>query len=54
MHPQVIGRGARMLLLQGLIEHIKDKPGVTFGTCAEYVAKWRVGKTPSLPADAAI
>jgi hypothetical protein len=28
-----------MLLLQGLIEHIKDKPGVTFGTCAEYVAK---------------
>jgi peptidoglycan/xylan/chitin deacetylase (PgdA/CDA1 family) len=52
MHPQVIGRGARMLLLQGLIEHIKDKPGVTFGTCAEYVAKWRVGKSPSLPADA--
>jgi peptidoglycan/xylan/chitin deacetylase (PgdA/CDA1 family) len=54
MHPQVVGRGARMLLLQGLIEHVKDKPGVTFGTCAEYVAKWRVGKTPSLPADAAI
>jgi hypothetical protein len=52
MHPQVIGRGARMLLLQGLIERIKDKPGVTFGTCAEYVAKWRVGKSPSLPADA--
>ena len=54
MHPQVIGRGARMLLLQGLIEHIKDKPGVTFGTCAEYVAKWLVGKSPSLPADAAV
>lgn len=53
MHPQVIGRGARMLLLEGLIEHVKDKPGVTFSTCADYVAKWRVGKTPCLPADAA-
>lgn len=52
-HPQVIGRGARMVLLQGLIEHVKDRPGVKFGTLAEYVAKWRIGKTPCLPADAA-
>jgi peptidoglycan/xylan/chitin deacetylase (PgdA/CDA1 family) len=53
MHPQTIGRGARMLLLEGLIQHAKGKDGVTFSTCADYAAKWRVGKTPSLPADAA-
>lgn len=53
MHPQTIGRGARMLILEGLIDHIQGKRGVTFGTLAEYTAKWRVGKTPSLPADAA-
>lgn len=52
MHPQVIGRGARMLLLEGLIAHVKDKEGVSFGTCANYVARWRIGKTPSLPPDA--
>jgi peptidoglycan/xylan/chitin deacetylase (PgdA/CDA1 family) len=53
MHPQVIGRGARMLVLRGLIEHVAGKAGVTFGSCAEYAAKWRAGKTPSLPPDAA-
>jgi len=53
MHPQTIGRGSRMLILEGLIDHIQGKSGVTFGTLAEYAAKWRVGKTPSLPADAA-
>ena len=53
MHPQTIGRGARMLVLEGLIKHIKAKRGVKFGTCADYAEKWRVGKTPSLPRDAA-
>jgi peptidoglycan/xylan/chitin deacetylase (PgdA/CDA1 family) len=53
MHPQTIGRGARLLILEKLIEHIKGKDGVTFGTLGEYAAKWRAGKTPSLPADAA-
>lgn len=53
MHPQVTGRGARMQLLEGLIRHISGKPGVTFGTCSDYVNKWRIGKTPALPRDAA-
>lgn len=53
MHPQTIGRGARMLVLEGLIDHIKGKSGVTFGTCSDYAEQWRVGKTPSLPRDAA-
>lgn len=54
MHPQTIGRGARMLVLEGLIDHIQGKSGVVFGTCADYAEKWRVGKTPSLPRDAAV
>lgn len=54
MHPQTIGRGARMLVLEGLIEHIQGKSGVVFGPCADYAEKWRRGKTPSLPRDAAV
>lgn len=53
MHPQVTGRGARMQLLEGLIRHIAGKPGVTFGTCSDYVETWRIDKTPVLPRDAA-
>lgn len=52
MHPQVIGRAHRMLILEQFIEHVKDKPGVTFTTMADYARKWRVGKTPSLPVEA--
>jgi peptidoglycan/xylan/chitin deacetylase (PgdA/CDA1 family) len=53
MHPQVIGRGHRMLLLEQFIEHVKDKPGVTFTTMRDYARKWREGKTPCLPPEAA-
>lgn len=53
MHPQTIGRGARLIVLEELIEHIKNKPGVTFGPLADYAKKWRKGKSPSLPTDAA-
>jgi peptidoglycan/xylan/chitin deacetylase (PgdA/CDA1 family) len=53
MHPQTIGRGSRLLVLEKLIEYIQGKSGVTFGPLADYAAKWRVGKSPSLPVDAA-
>jgi hypothetical protein len=48
MHPQVIGRAHRLLLLEGIIEHVKDKPGVHFTTMIDYCRKWKSGKTPSL------
>ncbi len=48
-HPQVIGRGHRMVLLEGLIDHIKGREDVHFTTCADYAEQWRAGKTPSLP-----
>lgn len=52
MHPQVIGRGHRMLLLEEFIEYAQSKPGVKFTTMTDYARRWRAGKTPSLPADA--
>ncbi|SDB58456.1 polysaccharide deacetylase family protein [Bauldia litoralis] len=52
MHPQVIGRGHRMLFLEEFIKYVEDKPGVSFTTIRDYVRDWRVGKSPSLPADA--
>jgi peptidoglycan/xylan/chitin deacetylase (PgdA/CDA1 family) len=39
MHPHVIGHRSRIALLDRLVEYMKSKPGVWFGTHAE-VAKW--------------
>ena len=35
MHPQVIGRGHRMLMLERLIGHIQSHPAIEFGTLLE-------------------
>ncbi|WP_116134192.1 polysaccharide deacetylase [Tropicimonas sp. IMCC34043] len=52
MHPQVIGRGHRMIVLEQFIDYVKSKPGVKFTTMTDYARKWRKDKTPSLPMDA--
>jgi len=39
MHPHVIGPRSRIVALEGLIEHIKGRPGVWFGT-HEDAARW--------------
>lgn len=41
LHPQVIGRGHRMLLLERLIDHFKRQDGVTFESLGEYARRWR-------------
>ncbi len=41
MHPQVIGRGHRLLMLERLIEHIRARDGVEFATMAEAVLTWK-------------
>jgi peptidoglycan/xylan/chitin deacetylase (PgdA/CDA1 family) len=41
MHPQVIGRGHRMLMLEELIDRIAAVPGVAFTTIGEVAAGWR-------------
>ncbi len=51
MHPQVIGRGHRIVMLERFIRHASSLPGVSFTTLADYVREWRRGKQPELPPD---
>jgi peptidoglycan-N-acetylglucosamine deacetylase len=41
MHPQVIGRGHRLLMLERLVRHIRSHRGVRFATMGETAAEWR-------------
>ena len=41
MHPQVIGRGHRILMLEQLIEYMKGHEGVTFKTMSQVAAEWK-------------
>ena len=52
MHPQVIGRGHRILFLERFIRHMAGHPGVTFTTIGDFVRDWRKGREPALPKDA--
>lgn len=49
MHPQIIGRGSRMLMLEAFIKHVLTKGNAGFTRCADYVGAWRQGKSPTLP-----
>lgn len=40
MHPQVIGRGGRLAMLEGLIEHMKAQAGTAFRTMGTVAADW--------------
>ena len=42
MHPQVIGRGHRMLMLERLIDHISNHSDIAFMTMAEAADHWRM------------
>ena len=52
MHPQVIGRGHRMLFLERFIDYVASHAGARFTTLADYQRGWREGRTPELPKDA--
>lgn len=41
LHPQVIARGHRMLMLERLIAHFKSHGGVIFETLGDYVERWK-------------
>jgi peptidoglycan/xylan/chitin deacetylase (PgdA/CDA1 family) len=49
MHPQVIGRGHRLLMLERLVRHIRSHRGVKFATMAETASEWR--RSNPLPRD---
>jgi peptidoglycan-N-acetylglucosamine deacetylase len=52
MHPQVIGRGHRLLFLEEFMKYAAGHPGVSFTKCVDYVREWRKGRSPELPKDA--
>jgi len=41
MHPQVIGRGHRMLMLERFIKDLKSHEGVRFSTMSDFVQRWQ-------------
>jgi peptidoglycan/xylan/chitin deacetylase (PgdA/CDA1 family) len=41
MHPQVIGRGHRLLMLEQLIDYMKGHEGVVFKTMGEVATEWK-------------
>jgi peptidoglycan/xylan/chitin deacetylase (PgdA/CDA1 family) len=41
MHPQVIGRGHRLFMLERLIEYMKGCEGVTFTTMSQVATDWK-------------
>jgi peptidoglycan-N-acetylglucosamine deacetylase len=46
LHPQVIGRGHRMLLLERLIRHFENHDGVVFEPLGDYARRWREANPP--------
>ncbi len=49
MHPQVIGRGHRMLMLERLIAHFQQHEGVRFATLATAAEEFRARHSPQYP-----
>ena len=41
MHPQVIGHGHTLPMLEAFIEHMKATPGVRFERLRDYAARWK-------------
>jgi peptidoglycan/xylan/chitin deacetylase (PgdA/CDA1 family) len=48
LHPQCIGRGHRLLMLERLIDYIRDRRGVTFKTMSEVALEFKK-TTPLVP-----
>ncbi len=44
MHPQCIGRGHRLLMLERLVNHIRNSSGVTFKTMSEVAREFKIAR----------
>jgi len=49
LHPQCIGRGHRLLMLERLVEHIQSRDGVTFKTMRDVAGEFRRSCPPGNP-----
>lgn len=52
MHPQIMGRGHRLLLLEESIRHVASHERAGFTMRRDYVRQWRKGRSLSPPTDA--
>lgn len=52
MHPQIIGRGSRLVALEGLIQYIQKHPRVWFARCDEVAEAIRPALRANLPESA--
>lgn len=41
MHPEVIGRAHRLMMLDDLVSHMRSADGVTFARAGDYALNWR-------------
>ena len=48
MHPQIIGRGHRIAMLERLIRHMRTRPDVRFATQIEVAESWRAANAPAV------
>ena len=46
MHPQVIGRGHRLLMLERLVNHIRERNGISFKTMGEVALEFKESNPP--------
>lgn len=49
MHPQIIGRGSRLLMLEQFMAHVARHDGAQFVRAIDYVEAWKTGRKPVLP-----
>jgi hypothetical protein len=45
MHPQVMGRGHRIMLLERIIEHCRQYPSLRFARAREVAEEYRAAMT---------
>jgi peptidoglycan/xylan/chitin deacetylase (PgdA/CDA1 family) len=50
LHPQSIGYGSRMAMLDRFLEYCTDKPNLRFATCRDVAAEFRLGRQGPAPA----
>jgi peptidoglycan/xylan/chitin deacetylase (PgdA/CDA1 family) len=49
LHPQVTGRGHRIMMLEQLLDHMMQFSDVRFSRCGDYADDWAMGREPCLP-----
>ena len=47
LHPQCIGRGHRLLMLERLVDHIRSRDGIAFRTMREVALEFRQSRPPT-------